>query len=367
MIRFATVQDLPALTAIENRCFETDRLSPRSFRHLLTKGNAAVVVDERRGAMRGYAAVLFNRATSLARLYSIAVDPDWREQGIGQALVAASERIALEHNAAYLRLEVAVDNKRAQAIYRKAGYRTFAVQPDYYEDHGDALRLEKTLVAHLPPAKARVPYYAQTLEITCGPACLMMGMKALDTVLRLDRMLELRLWREATSIYMTSGPGGCGPLGLALSAWNRGFSVDLYISDGVSMLVDSVRSAEKREVIALVHEDFLDELAATDVAMHYEPLGLAGMRKRFDRGEIPVVLISSYRLTREKSPHWVVVAGLDDRFVYVHDPYIDEAEGRTKTDCAGIPIAHEEFERMTRYGRAKQFAALVLGRREKGS
>jgi hypothetical protein len=51
----------------------------------------------------------------------------------------------------------------------------------------------------------------------------MMAMKALDPAMELNRTLELRLWREATTIFMTSGHGGCGPYGLALSAYRRGF------------------------------------------------------------------------------------------------------------------------------------------------
>ncbi|MCF8997840.1 ribosomal-protein-alanine acetyltransferase, partial [Pseudomonas carnis] len=50
----------------------------------------------------------------------------------------------------YLRLEVRTDNPGALALYERNGYRRFAVVDDYYQDHSDALRLEKTL----PPAGA---------------------------------------------------------------------------------------------------------------------------------------------------------------------------------------------------------------------
>ena len=46
MLRHATLDDIDALLKIENLCFATDRLSRRSFRHLLTRGNAATLVDE---------------------------------------------------------------------------------------------------------------------------------------------------------------------------------------------------------------------------------------------------------------------------------------------------------------------------------
>ena len=41
MIRPAEEADIPALVRIENRSFRTDRLSPRSFRHMIAKANAA--------------------------------------------------------------------------------------------------------------------------------------------------------------------------------------------------------------------------------------------------------------------------------------------------------------------------------------
>src|SRR3569623_1194880 len=70
MSRDATLDDLDALVEVENRCCDSDRLSRRNFRYLLTKGNAETVIDEEGGGIRGYAMLLFNTGTSLARMYS---------------------------------------------------------------------------------------------------------------------------------------------------------------------------------------------------------------------------------------------------------------------------------------------------------
>jgi len=150
MIRRAAIADIPALTAIENSCFAADRIAHRSFRYLLTRANAAVLVAECRDQVRGYAVVLFYR-TKLARIYSIAVDPRWQGRAIGRALVRAAERIAVERRAARLRLEVRVDNGRARALYRRRGFRQLAVESAYYEDRMDALRLEKSLGLQAAP------------------------------------------------------------------------------------------------------------------------------------------------------------------------------------------------------------------------
>ncbi|MDA1096815.1 MAG: GNAT family N-acetyltransferase/peptidase C39 family protein [Chloroflexi bacterium] len=363
MIRDATVADVPALTALEELCFDTDRMSARQFRYTLSRGNAALLVDEARGNLLGYGLVLFRRNTSLARLYSLAVDPLHRTKGIGSALLRACEEVAVARDAIYMRLEVRKDNVAATSMYHALGYRDFAEFPKYYEDSMDALQMEKLLVPRLSLQQSSVPYHAQSLEFTCGPACLMMAFKALDPVTKMTRMLELRLWREATTVFMTSGLGGCGALGLALAAWHRGFRVDVSVSNETEMFVDSVRSAEKKDVVRLVEQDFRNELEQTGVPVRRGPLSVAQLRKKREAGGIPIVLVSSYRLTGDRQPHWVLISQFDDRFAYVHDPFVDAEEGQTKTDCIGIPILHSELAHMMRFGRKKHFASVIVGPR----
>jgi len=224
----------------------------------------------------------------------------------------------------------------------------------------DALRYEKRLIPSLRPDMARVPYYEQTLEFTCGPAALMMAMGALDAGIELNRRLELRLWRESTTVFMTSGHGGCGPFGLALAAHHRGFTVEVYVNDESALFVDSVRSAEKKQVICLVQEDFIAEMKQLAVPLHYRRISVDEMQAEFMQGAIPMVLISSYRIYQEKFPHWVVVTGFDERFIYVHDSYVDYEKGKTVTDCVNMPIPRKAFAGMARYGKSGQRAVLII-------
>ncbi len=370
MIRPATLEDLDALVNIEQACFDTDRLSRRNFRYMLTKANAAILVAEdtatgsgsRPGTLLRYVLVLFHAGTSLARLYPIAVTPASRGRGLGEALMHAAEQAALAHDCVEMRLEVRRDNPASIRLYQRLGYRQFGHYPDYYEDHMEALRFEKGLVPHLRTDVVSVPYYQQTLDFTCGPASLMMAMKTLDPKLELDRQLELRIWRESTTIFMTSGHGGCGPYGLALAARHRGFDVEVYVNDEGALFIDSVRSEEKKEVIRLVQDDFQNEIEQVGIPVHYISLNTAHLKTEFEAGGIPVVLISSYRIYREKFPHWVVVTGFDERFIYVHDPYVDYENGKTKIDCINMPILQKDFERMARYGKSGQRAVLILRR-----
>jgi ribosomal protein S18 acetylase RimI-like enzyme len=363
MIRPATHDDVAELVRIENIAFATDRLSRRSFRYLLSKGNAAILVDAPNGqAPRGYAIVLFNRGTSLARLYSIAVDPAHQREGVGRALLQAAEDEARRRAAAYMRLEVRTDAQAVQRFYHAHGFRKFAFQPHYYEDDVAAVRMEKSLAPPPDRSLMRVPYYAQTLEFTCGPAAVLMAMRALDASVRVDQTAEIRLWRESTTVFMTSGLGGCSPEGLALAVQRRGFSVELFLDDRGILFVDSVRSPTKREVIRLVQEDFREQLRDSGVVVSFRPLGLDGMRQRCDTGSVPIVLISSYRFDREKQPHWVVVTGFDADYVYLHDPNVDEDLDKTPTDCMQIPVLQSEFVKMARWGKAQLQAALVIGK-----
>ena len=358
VFRLAVVEDLPALLALEMQCFTTDGLSRRSFHWMITRAHAQLLVAEVDGHLRGYALALFHRGTSLARLYSIAIAAEARGSGLGKQLLQRIEACALEHDCAYLRLEVRTDNPAAIALYERNGYRRFALIHDYYEDHADALRLEKRILQHRDSRSIKVPWYGQTTDFTCGPACLLMAMGALQSERLLERREELQIWREATTVFMTSGHGGCSPQGLALAAWRRGFRVRLELSLAGPLFLDGVRNEHKKDVMRLVHEEFTAQLAQTDVERVIgAPLDLPRLLKA---GGQPLVLISSYRLTRSKSPHWVVVTDCDEDFVYLHDPDVDHSQHRQPIDCQHVPVSHGEFEKMCRFGRGKLRAVVIL-------
>nr|WP_073525109.1 N-acetyltransferase [Pseudomonas fluorescens] len=148
--RVATVDDMSDLVALEQQCFSSDRLSPRSVRWMIRRANGQLWVAQQHGQLLGYALVLFRRGTRFARLYSLAIAEHARGIGLGNQLLGHIETCALEQGCAYLRLEVRTDNPGALALYDRNGYRRFAVVEDYYQDHTAALRLEKTL----PPVGA---------------------------------------------------------------------------------------------------------------------------------------------------------------------------------------------------------------------
>lgn len=354
MIRTATVADIASLLALEEACFNADRISRRSFQHLLTAANALTFIEHEQDQVRGYITLLFRQNTRQARIYSIATAAAYRQQGVARALLQAAEQAAQEDGCSCMRLEIRLDNPASLQFFQSHGYRIFGQYQAYYADQMAAARLQKSLPP--PPAQQSVPYYRQTLGFTCGASCLMMAMKAFDTSLELNRTLELQLWREATTIFMTAGHGGCGPFGLALAAQRRAFRCEIYVNGHGVLFQDSVRSQEKREVIQLVHEDFVKQAVQCAIPTHYKLASANELLRGLRQGGIPLVLISTYRLTRKRAPHWVVITACDEQYFYIHDP--DMPSGTEHEN--NLPILKTEFERIARYGRDGTTAVVML-------
>ena len=144
-IRPAVPEDAADLSTIENQIFSGDRISLRSFRRLLAQTSAVVLVAAVGNRIAGYAMALFRRNSSIARLYSIAVDPGHARHGLGKALLKAAEDAARHRNCVVMRLEVREDNAAAIRLYGASGYLPAGRVADYYEDGCAAVRFEKPL------------------------------------------------------------------------------------------------------------------------------------------------------------------------------------------------------------------------------
>jgi len=335
---------------------------------MLTRAKASLFVVESEagsgGGLLGYGLVLFHLGTALARLYSLAVHPSARGRGIGLQLLAHAEAEARRHDCVALRLEVRADNEAAIALYEGRAYRRLMPLPHYYDDDADGWRYEKRMRFSPAPTVPQVPYYHQTTDFTCGPACLLMAMAALVPGRQMASTDEFRIWREATTIFMTSGHGGCGPHGLALAAHRRGFDVKVVLTETGPLFLDTVRSAEKKRVMERAHESIVEDFEEAGLALEIGPITAGDLEVALRGGWIPILLISSYRFNAERVPHWIVVTGVDDRFLLVHDPDMDEDLLKTDMDCVHVPVPRSAFESMTRYGRSQLQAAVLVRLRQ---
>ena len=150
---------------------------------------------------------------------------------------------------------------------------------------------------------------------------------------------------------MTSGHGGCGPHGLALSAHNRGYNVELFLNTKDPLFVNSVRQKHKKEIIKVVQDQFYKEIKELKIPVTYGKVNWNHLRQIIHDGGVPLVLISSYRLTETKTPHWIVITGMNDDFVFFNDPYVDE--GDDIINNINIPVRKDEFQVMAKFGSNK--------------
>ena len=393
LIRPALLADLDQLVALEKTCFDTDQLSRRSFKHWITTEHRALLVaeqtiesgrtgsppvatlltskdggnaDDCREQSRppsmavGYVLIIYHPGTRLARVYSLAVAPAQRGTGVAKLLMTAGEQAASDAGRLYLRLEVSVDNTPAIKLYQTLGYQKFGIYRDYYEDHKDALRYQKRIRRYRDTLQHRsVHWLRQTTPFTCGPASLMMAMHGLNRAYQPSQEEEINLWREATTIFMTSGHGGCHPIGLALAAKRRQFAVEVWVNQTGTLFIDGVRNEEKKRVVELVDNCFKREAQEQGIKIHYANISQNDLISAFKSGAIPLILISTFRMDRKKAPHWVVMSGFDDDCLYMHDP--DPEEGRqSEIDCQFIPIACEDFDRMSSFGKNRLRTAVII-------
>ena len=357
-IRPATTDDLESLIAIEQECFDSDRLSRRSFANFIKPGAHELLVLVEGEKLAGYVLNLYRAGTNLGRMYSIAVVPAARGKGYGERLLQAAETAAQARHCIFMRLEVNVENKAAIHLYERNDYRNIGRITGYYEDGSDAYRMEKRLRRETINRDIARPFYEQTTDFTCGPASLMMAVKFMRPEYDMTRREELRIWREATTIFMAAGHGGCSPYGLALSAWHRGLTVTLYIKQEEAPFLDGVRDEEKKYVIQEVHDDFVAEIKTTGIQIKVQNLEAAELDRILRSGHPIIALISTWRLNRNKAPHWVYVTASDEEFVYINDPDINEDPHLTQTDYIHVPIAKAIFREMARFGQ-KRLRCLV--------
>jgi len=139
--------DLDTLFAMEHRSFTTDLLSRRQMRHWILATNRIFLVceDSETRAIAGYLLVFYRRNSHHARLYSIVVDAPFRGYGLARTLLTRAEAQAKHEGCTSMRLEVSTSNHPAIGLYEKLGYKHFGLYKEFYEDGGDALRMEKLL------------------------------------------------------------------------------------------------------------------------------------------------------------------------------------------------------------------------------
>ena len=131
------------IAALETQCF-SDPWSETSVRSELSNPLSLWLVAQDGGKVVGY--VGSQSVAPEADVMNLAVAPEWRNKGIGRALMTALIAQLHSRGITALFLEVRVGNTPAQNLYRSLGFVEAGRRPKYYVNPTeDALILRKEL------------------------------------------------------------------------------------------------------------------------------------------------------------------------------------------------------------------------------
>ena len=143
IIRKMQLQDVTAIAELEKLCF-SDPWSENSIASELSNPLSYWLVAEVDGKLAGY--VGSQSVLDAADMMNLAVSPEYRRQGVGQALVESLVEHLQKNRVIALLLEVRVSNVSAIALYEKLRFVQVGRRPKYYHNpREDALILRKEL------------------------------------------------------------------------------------------------------------------------------------------------------------------------------------------------------------------------------
>ena len=144
-MRIVTMDEshISAIAEMEKLCF-SDPWSERSIASELNNKLSYWLVAEVDGIVAGY--VGSQSVLDAADIMNLAVSPNHRQQGIGQALIQKLVSHLQQSGVIALLLEVRITNTPAIALYEKMGFVQVGRRPKYYHNpREDALILRKEL------------------------------------------------------------------------------------------------------------------------------------------------------------------------------------------------------------------------------
>jgi [ribosomal protein S18]-alanine N-acetyltransferase len=144
-IRPASLADVAALAELERACF-SDPWTAAGIRETIQYETARTFVAQDSGRIVGY--VIARISGQEGEILDLAVLPERRRRGVGQALLSAVWNALQRDGVKELYLEVRESNVAAIELYRRQGFRPVGLRPRYYRNPPeDALVLR----APLPP------------------------------------------------------------------------------------------------------------------------------------------------------------------------------------------------------------------------
>ncbi len=105
-----------------------------------------------------------------AHVTTFAVEPAWRRQHVGEALLLALLDLALARHAREATLEVRLSNLPARRLYEKFGFRPVGIRPRYYSDNQEDALIMTTEALDGPAMQARLAERRAALDQAPPPS-----------------------------------------------------------------------------------------------------------------------------------------------------------------------------------------------------
>ncbi|HRD79014.1 MAG TPA: ribosomal protein S18-alanine N-acetyltransferase [Hyphomicrobiaceae bacterium] len=119
------------IAQIQGRLFP-DQWSQDAIRRLLANDGATSLVARSGSPLATIGYILAQIAADEAEILSIGVTPDVQRRGVGRQLLRALLRAAWKAEVKSVHLEVAADNRVAEALYKSEGFLEVGRRPEYY-------------------------------------------------------------------------------------------------------------------------------------------------------------------------------------------------------------------------------------------
>ena len=135
VIRRMRLEDIPSVHAVDVRSFSLP-WPERSYRFEVSENPAARAwVAELDGQI--VAMLVLWLIVDEAHIATLATQPEFRRQGIGEQILLEALKAARAEGAKMAFLEVREGNTAAQAMYRKYGFEVTGQRPKYYKNNGE--------------------------------------------------------------------------------------------------------------------------------------------------------------------------------------------------------------------------------------
>jgi [ribosomal protein S18]-alanine N-acetyltransferase len=141
-IEKASWRDLNAVRHLEQVCFPLDAWPVWDIIGALTLPNVIRLKAIHDGELVGFVACDVRPSEKLAWVATIGVLPEYRQHGVGAALLEASEALL---DVERVKLCVRQTNQPAIRLYERYGYQKVSIWPRYYTNGEDALVMEKQM------------------------------------------------------------------------------------------------------------------------------------------------------------------------------------------------------------------------------